>query len=123
MCKLITCNTGSFFSQCKKAEQHFKPYLKQHLPKRLHYAYNRRIEEIHLLVERKWHVARYGAAAAATAGSPKIYRYRYDLNMSVQSLNWTDVILTHTHTSMCRMVVQYNRHMGKFTEHKKLNYL
>uniref|UniRef100_A0A7N6B1A1 SMB domain-containing protein n=1 Tax=Anabas testudineus TaxID=64144 RepID=A0A7N6B1A1_ANATE len=44
--------------RCKKAEQHFKPYLKQHLPKRLHYANNRRIEDIHLLVERKWHVAR-----------------------------------------------------------------
>ncbi|KAJ8394658.1 hypothetical protein AAFF_G00044610 [Aldrovandia affinis] len=43
---------------CKKLEQHFKPYLKQHLPKRLHYANNRRIEEIHLMVERKWHVAR-----------------------------------------------------------------
>ncbi|KAM7382386.1 hypothetical protein PAMP_002115 [Pampus punctatissimus] len=43
---------------CKRAEQHFKPYLKQHLPKRLHYANNRRIEDIHLLVERKWHVAR-----------------------------------------------------------------
>uniref|UniRef100_A0A3B4YGQ3 Ectonucleotide pyrophosphatase/phosphodiesterase 2 n=1 Tax=Seriola lalandi dorsalis TaxID=1841481 RepID=A0A3B4YGQ3_SERLL len=43
---------------CKKTEQHFKPYLKQHLPKRLHYANNRRIEDIHLLVERKWHVAR-----------------------------------------------------------------
>ncbi|XP_053535553.1 ectonucleotide pyrophosphatase/phosphodiesterase family member 2 isoform X1 [Ictalurus punctatus] len=43
---------------CKKPDQHFKPYLKQHLPKRLHYANNRRIEEIHLLVERKWHVAR-----------------------------------------------------------------
>ncbi|XP_060727255.1 ectonucleotide pyrophosphatase/phosphodiesterase family member 2 isoform X2 [Tachysurus vachellii] len=43
---------------CKKPEQHFKPYLKQHLPKRLHYANNRRIEEIHLMVERKWHVAR-----------------------------------------------------------------
>lgn len=43
---------------CKKTEQHFKPYLKQHLPKRLHYANNRRIEEIHLLVERKWHIAR-----------------------------------------------------------------
>ncbi|XP_072251129.1 autotaxin [Leuresthes tenuis] len=43
---------------CKKADQHFKPYLKQYLPKRLHYASNRRIEEIHLLVERKWHVAR-----------------------------------------------------------------
>ncbi|XP_031668113.1 ectonucleotide pyrophosphatase/phosphodiesterase family member 2 [Oncorhynchus kisutch] len=43
---------------CKKTEQHFKPYLKQHLPKRLHYANNRRIEGIHLLVERKWHIAR-----------------------------------------------------------------
>uniref|UniRef100_A0A8C8DTV4 Ectonucleotide pyrophosphatase/phosphodiesterase 2 n=1 Tax=Oryzias sinensis TaxID=183150 RepID=A0A8C8DTV4_9TELE len=44
---------------CKKAEQHFKPYLKQHLPKRLHYANNRRIEDVHLLVDRRWHVARY----------------------------------------------------------------
>ncbi|XP_024123375.1 ectonucleotide pyrophosphatase/phosphodiesterase family member 2 isoform X4 [Oryzias melastigma] len=43
---------------CKKAEQHFKPYLKQHLPKRLHYANNRRIEDVHLLVDRRWHVAR-----------------------------------------------------------------
>ncbi|KAG7269768.1 hypothetical protein CRUP_010793 [Coryphaenoides rupestris] len=43
---------------CKKPEQHFKPYLKQHLPKRLHYANNRRIEDIHLMVDRKWHVAR-----------------------------------------------------------------
>ncbi|XP_069477649.1 autotaxin isoform X2 [Ambystoma mexicanum] len=43
---------------CKKPEQHFKPYLKQHLPKRLHYAYNRRIEDVHLLVDRRWHVAR-----------------------------------------------------------------
>uniref|UniRef100_A0A674J674 Ectonucleotide pyrophosphatase/phosphodiesterase 2 n=1 Tax=Terrapene triunguis TaxID=2587831 RepID=A0A674J674_9SAUR len=43
---------------CRKPDQHFKPYLKQHLPKRLHYAYNRRIEDIHLLVDRRWHVAR-----------------------------------------------------------------
>uniref|UniRef100_A0A8C5TG23 Autotaxin n=1 Tax=Malurus cyaneus samueli TaxID=2593467 RepID=A0A8C5TG23_9PASS len=41
---------------CRKPDQHFKPYLKQHLPKRLHYAYNRRIEDVHLLVDRKWHV-------------------------------------------------------------------
>lgn len=53
--------------QCKKAEQHFKPYLKQHLPKRLHYANNRRIEEIHLLVERKWHVARYSTTTTTIA--------------------------------------------------------
>lgn len=44
--------------QCKMPTQHFKPYLKQHLPKRLHYANNRRIEDVHLLTERKWHIAK-----------------------------------------------------------------
>ncbi|XP_069076760.1 autotaxin isoform X2 [Pleurodeles waltl] len=43
---------------CKKPDQHFKPYLKHQLPKRLHYAFNRRIEDVHLLVDRRWHVAR-----------------------------------------------------------------
>ncbi|XP_077383706.1 autotaxin isoform X4 [Festucalex cinctus] len=43
---------------CRKPDQHFRPYLKQHLPKRLHYANNRRIEDVHLLVDRKWHIAR-----------------------------------------------------------------
>lgn len=57
--------------QCKKTDQHFKPYLKQHLPKRLHYANNRRIEEIHLLVERKWHVARYNTTTPT--GSTSIF--------------------------------------------------
>uniref|UniRef100_A0A8K9XTH8 Ectonucleotide pyrophosphatase/phosphodiesterase 2 n=1 Tax=Oncorhynchus mykiss TaxID=8022 RepID=A0A8K9XTH8_ONCMY len=56
--KCDTWNRVVLPPQCKKTEQHFKPYLKQHLPKRLHYANNRRIEEIHLLVERKWHIAR-----------------------------------------------------------------
>uniref|UniRef100_A0A8D0E8I1 Autotaxin n=1 Tax=Salvator merianae TaxID=96440 RepID=A0A8D0E8I1_SALMN len=43
---------------CKKPDQHFKAYLKQHLPKRLHYANNRRIEDVHLLVERRWRMAK-----------------------------------------------------------------
>uniref|UniRef100_A0A1A7YYN6 Ectonucleotide pyrophosphatase/phosphodiesterase 2 n=2 Tax=Iconisemion striatum TaxID=60296 RepID=A0A1A7YYN6_9TELE len=43
---------------CKMPNQHFKPYLKQHLPKRLHYAKNRRIEDVQLLMERKWHIAK-----------------------------------------------------------------
>ncbi|XP_034016368.1 ectonucleotide pyrophosphatase/phosphodiesterase family member 2 isoform X2 [Thalassophryne amazonica] len=42
---------------CKMPTQRFKPYLKQHLPKRLHYANNRRIEDVHLLMEKKWHIA------------------------------------------------------------------
>uniref|UniRef100_A0A665UAT1 SMB domain-containing protein n=1 Tax=Echeneis naucrates TaxID=173247 RepID=A0A665UAT1_ECHNA len=45
-------------SCCKMATQHFKPYMKQHLPKRLHYANNRRIEDVQLVMERKWHIAR-----------------------------------------------------------------
>uniref|UniRef100_H3CII5 Ectonucleotide pyrophosphatase/phosphodiesterase 2 n=1 Tax=Tetraodon nigroviridis TaxID=99883 RepID=H3CII5_TETNG len=44
--------------QCKRPGQHFRPYLKQHLPKRLHYANNRRIEDVQLLMDRKWHIAR-----------------------------------------------------------------
>uniref|UniRef100_A0A7N6B281 SMB domain-containing protein n=1 Tax=Anabas testudineus TaxID=64144 RepID=A0A7N6B281_ANATE len=52
-CKLVVANLT-----CKMPTQHFKPYLKQHLPKRLHYANNRRIEDVHLLMERKWHIAR-----------------------------------------------------------------
>uniref|UniRef100_A0A3Q3A258 Ectonucleotide pyrophosphatase/phosphodiesterase 2 n=1 Tax=Kryptolebias marmoratus TaxID=37003 RepID=A0A3Q3A258_KRYMA len=43
---------------CKMPNQHFKPYLKQHLPKRLHYTRNRRIEDVQLLMERKWHIAK-----------------------------------------------------------------
>ncbi|KAL4630021.1 ectonucleotide pyrophosphatase/phosphodiesterase family member 2-like isoform X2 [Arapaima gigas] len=49
---------GTAGDTCKKSDQHFKPYLKQHLPKRLHYVNNRRIEDVHLLMEKKWHVAR-----------------------------------------------------------------
>uniref|UniRef100_A0A8C5GUN6 Ectonucleotide pyrophosphatase/phosphodiesterase family member 2-like n=1 Tax=Gouania willdenowi TaxID=441366 RepID=A0A8C5GUN6_GOUWI len=54
-CKLLcTLSSECDLTSC----DHFKPYLKQHLPKRLHYANNRRIEDVHLLMERKWHIAR-----------------------------------------------------------------
>uniref|UniRef100_A0A673HAD6 ENPP1-3/EXOG-like endonuclease/phosphodiesterase domain-containing protein n=1 Tax=Sinocyclocheilus rhinocerous TaxID=307959 RepID=A0A673HAD6_9TELE len=53
---------------CKMPNQHFKPYLKQHLPKRLHYANNRRIEDVHLLMDRKWHVAVCVCVSPATCG-------------------------------------------------------
>ncbi|KAM8998849.1 ectonucleotide pyrophosphatase/phosphodiesterase family member 3 [Sarcophilus harrisii] len=44
---------------CRKADQHFKPYLTPDLPKRLHYAKNVRIEKVHLLVDQQWLVVRY----------------------------------------------------------------
>ncbi|CAN9503608.1 unnamed protein product [Ophioblennius macclurei] len=39
---------------CRKPDQKIKPYLKQHLPKRLHFANSRRIEDVSVLVEPKW---------------------------------------------------------------------
>uniref|UniRef100_A0A8C6PLY6 Venom phosphodiesterase 1-like n=1 Tax=Nothobranchius furzeri TaxID=105023 RepID=A0A8C6PLY6_NOTFU len=39
---------------CKKPEQKIKPYLKANLPKRLHFANSRRIEDVSVLVEPKW---------------------------------------------------------------------
>ncbi|XP_037549053.1 venom phosphodiesterase 1 [Nematolebias whitei] len=39
---------------CKKPDQKIKPYLKANLPKRLHFASSRRIEDVNVLVETKW---------------------------------------------------------------------
>ncbi|XP_043995260.1 venom phosphodiesterase 2 isoform X2 [Gambusia affinis] len=39
---------------CKKPDQKITPYLKSNLPKRLHYANSRRIEDVTVLVEPKW---------------------------------------------------------------------
>ncbi|XP_043972663.1 ectonucleotide pyrophosphatase/phosphodiesterase family member 2-like [Gambusia affinis] len=70
---------------CKKAEQHFKPYLKQHLPKRLHYANNRRIEDIHLLVDRKWLVAKKPPVGRRSCGSLGDHGYDNKIN-SMQTI-------------------------------------
>ncbi|KAM9316145.1 ectonucleotide pyrophosphatase/phosphodiesterase family member 3 [Gastrophryne carolinensis] len=43
---------------CRNPVQHFKPYLRQDLPKRFHYANNIRIDKVHLYVERQWLVVR-----------------------------------------------------------------
>uniref|UniRef100_A0A8C1VDN0 SMB domain-containing protein n=1 Tax=Cyprinus carpio TaxID=7962 RepID=A0A8C1VDN0_CYPCA len=45
--------------QCKWPEQQIKPYLKHHLPKRFHYASNRRIEDVSVLVNPRWLFERY----------------------------------------------------------------
>ncbi|XP_053700073.1 ectonucleotide pyrophosphatase/phosphodiesterase family member 2 [Synchiropus splendidus] len=65
---------------CKKQSQHFKPYLKQHLPKRLHYANNRRIEDVHLLVERRWHVARKAPEGRRQCGFAGDHGYDNKMN-------------------------------------------
>ncbi|XP_068189573.1 ectonucleotide pyrophosphatase/phosphodiesterase family member 3 isoform X2 [Antennarius striatus] len=44
---------------CRKPDQKVKPYLKAHLPKRLHYASSRRIEDVNVLVDARWLFERY----------------------------------------------------------------
>uniref|UniRef100_A0A672YYH5 Ectonucleotide pyrophosphatase/phosphodiesterase 1 n=1 Tax=Sphaeramia orbicularis TaxID=375764 RepID=A0A672YYH5_9TELE len=39
---------------CKKPDQKIKAYLKSNLPKRLHFANSRRIEDVNVLVDAKW---------------------------------------------------------------------
>lgn len=43
---------------CRKKNQHFKPFLKQDLPKRLHFAKHDRIEALHFYCDPKWQVAK-----------------------------------------------------------------
>uniref|UniRef100_H2ZYC3 Ectonucleotide pyrophosphatase/phosphodiesterase 1 n=1 Tax=Latimeria chalumnae TaxID=7897 RepID=H2ZYC3_LATCH len=43
---------------CRAPDQHFKPYLKEYLPKRFHFAANTRIEKINFYLEPQWQFAR-----------------------------------------------------------------
>ncbi|MGH0131109.1 UNVERIFIED_CONTAM: hypothetical protein FKN15_009751 [Acipenser sinensis] len=42
---------------CKTPGQNFKPYMKQHLPKRFHFARNIRIEPVHFYMNSQWQAA------------------------------------------------------------------
>ncbi|KAM8832977.1 ectonucleotide pyrophosphatase/phosphodiesterase family member 1 [Spinachia spinachia] len=42
---------------CKTADQPMRPYLKEHLPKRMHFANNKRIERGHLYMKQGWQAA------------------------------------------------------------------
>ncbi|XP_045150243.1 ectonucleotide pyrophosphatase/phosphodiesterase family member 3, partial [Echinops telfairi] len=54
---------------CRKAGQHFKPYLTPDLPKRLHYAKNVRIDRAHLMVDRQWLAVRSKAYTFCGGGN------------------------------------------------------
>ncbi|KAL6100248.1 uncharacterized protein ACO6RY_01897 [Pungitius sinensis] len=53
---------------CKRPDQKVKPYLKAHLPKRLHFANSRRIEDVNVLVEPKWLFERYPGSLTFCSG-------------------------------------------------------
>lgn len=45
--------------KCRTSDQPLRPYLKENLPKRLHFAYNNRIERGHLYMKNGWQAALY----------------------------------------------------------------
>ncbi|KAL1254850.1 hypothetical protein QQF64_012911 [Cirrhinus molitorella] len=53
---------------CKRPEQQITPYLKHHLPKRFHYANNRRIEDVSVLVNTRWLFERYPGSLTFCSG-------------------------------------------------------
>lgn len=53
---------------CKKPDQKIKPYLKADLPKRLHFANSRRIEDVSVLVDPKWLFERYPGSLTFCSG-------------------------------------------------------
>lgn len=53
---------------CRQRDQHFKPLLKQHLPKRFHFANNDRIESLHFYSDPKWQVVKSPAEIKVCKG-------------------------------------------------------
>ncbi|CAJ1082841.1 ectonucleotide pyrophosphatase/phosphodiesterase family member 3-like [Xyrichtys novacula] len=58
---------------CKKSDQKIKPYLKADLPKRLHFANSRRIEDVNVLVEPQWLFERYPGSLTFCSGGTHGY--------------------------------------------------
>ncbi|KAM9340330.1 venom phosphodiesterase CdcPDE [Symphorus nematophorus] len=58
---------------CKKPDQKIKAYLKANLPKRLHFANSRRIEDVSVLVETKWLFERYPRSLTFCSGGTHGY--------------------------------------------------
>ncbi|XP_056256020.1 ectonucleotide pyrophosphatase/phosphodiesterase family member 3 isoform X3 [Seriola aureovittata] len=58
---------------CKKPDQKIKPYLKANLPKRLHFANSRRIEDVNILVDPKWLFERYPGSLTFCSGGAHGY--------------------------------------------------
>uniref|UniRef100_A0A3P8SRM9 Ectonucleotide pyrophosphatase/phosphodiesterase 1 n=1 Tax=Amphiprion percula TaxID=161767 RepID=A0A3P8SRM9_AMPPE len=69
-------DTSSYF--CKKPDQKIRPYLKANLPKRLHFANSRRIEDVNVLVEPKWLFERYFICRSLTFCSGGNHGYDND---------------------------------------------
>uniref|UniRef100_A0A8C6R4P5 Ectonucleotide pyrophosphatase/phosphodiesterase family member 3 n=1 Tax=Nannospalax galili TaxID=1026970 RepID=A0A8C6R4P5_NANGA len=65
----FTCKYERPYEECRKPNQHFKPYLTPDLPKRLHYANNIRIDKVHLMVDRQWLASRSYSSSSCEGGT------------------------------------------------------
>uniref|UniRef100_A0A673W8Y2 Ectonucleotide pyrophosphatase/phosphodiesterase 1 n=1 Tax=Salmo trutta TaxID=8032 RepID=A0A673W8Y2_SALTR len=57
--QLSSCPYIAMPSSCRIPDQPMRPYLKEHLPKRMHFANNVRIERAHLYMKPGWQAALY----------------------------------------------------------------
>ncbi|MEQ2204602.1 hypothetical protein XENOCAPTIV_015737, partial [Xenoophorus captivus] len=77
---------------CKKPDQKITPYLKSNLPKRLHFANSRRIEDVTVLVEPKWLFESYPGSLTFCSGG----NHGYDND--AESMHVSKEFSTHLET-------------------------
>lgn len=85
--------------QCNKTDQKIKPYLKAHLPKRLHYANSRRIEDVNVMVEPKWLFERCAVLSTVT-NKLSIFHFEFELIIHLESL-WETAEDSDAFTILC----------------------
>nr|XP_040137994.1 ectonucleotide pyrophosphatase/phosphodiesterase family member 1 [Ictidomys tridecemlineatus] len=86
--------TGAHY-HCREPNQHFKPYLKQFLPKRLHFAKNDRIEPLTFYLDPQWQLALHGIEVD-TFENIEVYNLMCDLlNLTPAPNNGTHGSLNH----------------------------
>ncbi|XP_078712862.1 venom phosphodiesterase CdcPDE-like isoform X1 [Lampetra fluviatilis] len=92
---------------CKKEGQHFKPYLKWNLPKRLHYGDSYRIETIHLFMERQWQVARQYSQNARCNGGTHGFDNEF-ISMQAIFIGYGPKFKNHTEVEAFENIELYN---------------
>lgn len=92
---------------CKTSEQKIRPFLKQNLPKRLHFANSRRIEDVNVLVTPKWLFERYPGSLDFCSGGNHGYDNDVE-SMQAMFLSYGPKFRTRTEVEPFSNIELYN---------------
>ncbi|KAM4630105.1 venom phosphodiesterase CdcPDE [Polymixia lowei] len=92
---------------CKSPEQKVKAYLKPHLPKRLHFANSRRIEDVNVLVTPKWLFERRPGSLSFCSGGAHGYDNDVD-SMHAMFISYGPKFLYRTEVEPFSNIELYN---------------